>query len=120
MANHDPITAGLIRHHAALLPPIPKGWRCALCRGPEERYQATPCERCGALMHYRCYSPAVLSDAERVAAQAAIDEANAPGLDWEVVEIGNGQRHFQWTVRGYRPCDDVLARLIVLCPGCRS
>jgi len=119
MAEPDPIAAGLVRH-AALLPPTPQTWRCALCREPEEPYEVTPCERCGALMHWRCYWPAALSDAERMAAQAAIDEANAPGPDTGVVEIQAGHRHFQVPVRGHRPCDDFFGGLIILCPGCRS
>ena len=108
-----------MRHHLDLMPPPPKAWHCGICGRPEERYEDAPCERCGAMMHWRCYWPAALTDAERAAFQAAADEANTAPTT--LIEVRVGSQHFEMPVHtSHGACDDYFDRLIILCPGCRS
>lgn len=106
--------------HLALLPSPPPAWRCGLCAQREEPAEDARCERCGAMLHWRCYWPAALAEPEGTAAEAAIDEANA-AQSRLLVEIRLGPHAIRVPVRTESlAADGVLDRLLILCPGCRS
>ncbi len=117
------MSAPLVRH-TDLLAEMPETWRCVICHGPERRADGVPCARCGGWLHWPCYWPAVLTDAERAdfaAAQEAdaLAEMLAETADVEVTVRG---RKFSVPsfMAGPSAAEDYLNRQIILCPGCRS
>jgi hypothetical protein len=105
--------------HTDLLAEMPETWRCLICHGPQRREDGAPCERCGGWLHWPCYWPAALTDAER----AAFDAALVADADVERVYVEvetDGQRFGGLVIDGESAVDDYLNRQIILCPGCRS
>jgi hypothetical protein len=105
--------------HGELIPDPPPGRICPLCRGPERREDSVPCERCGALLHFPCYWPAALTEAERRGLAVALEaDEHAPRRR---VQIRSGGRLFEdEVIVGRSAAEDFLNRQIILCSGCRS
>jgi hypothetical protein len=117
------VNGDLVRH-AALLSERPDTWRCVICRGPERRKDGASCERCNGWLHWSCYWPAMLTEAER-AAFAAAQEADALAeMLAETADVEVTIRGRKYTVPSFMVgpsvVEDYLNRQIILCPGCRS
>jgi hypothetical protein len=118
-------SARTVRHDLCVAAAPPARWRCRVCRGDGRLPDATPCEgACGSWMHWGCYWPGSLTDAERGAfgaAQEADERAYEQAGDREVeVTLGGRRYRVPAAMVGPRAVEVFLDHQIVLCPGCRS